>query len=384
MDRTILHIDMDAFFAAIEVLDHPEFKGKPVIVGGTTNRGVVSTANYEARAFGIHSAMPIFKAREKCPDGIFLPVHMERYKEMSGRIMKILEDFTPLIETVSIDEAYLDVSGTEDLLGSPEQIARGIKERVYSETSLTCSIGIAPNKFLAKIASDIDKPNGLTVIQAKEVDTFLDALPVEKIPGVGNKTVEALKRYGIKTAGELKSLARDQLIRRFGKLGLRLHELSRGRDSSPVLPSREMKSISSEETLPYDTADLSLLSKKLMEHADNVAFRLRKHGFKGKTISIKIKFSDFTALTKAQTIVHATDSSRMILHSALQLLADQPLEKKVRLIGLEVSNFSEESADAQMYLFPVGPDEERDRKLDKAIDDIRAKFGMKVIKRGDA
>lgn len=384
MDRKILHIDMDAFFAAIEMLDHPELKGKPVIVGGTTNRGVVSTASYEARRFGIHSAMPIFQAREKCPDGIFLPVNMERYKDVSKTIMKILEDFTPLVETVSIDEAYLDITGMEDLLGNPRQIARRIKEQIYDETRLTCSIGIAPNKFLAKVASEMHKPDGLTIITADDAGTFLATLPVERIPGVGKSTVETLKRYGIKSAGEIKTLSKDQLLRRFGKFGLRLHELARGADSSPVVPLREIKSISAEETLPYDTGDLSLLSNKIQGQADTVAGRLRNHGLKGKTISIKIKFSDFTAVTKAQTIAPATDSSRMIFYNALQLLADQPLKKKIRLIGVEVSNLLKESEDAQMSLFPIAPAEERDRKLYKAIDEIREKFGRKVIKRGGA
>ncbi len=382
MDKTILHIDMDAFFAAIEVLDHPEFKGKPVIVGGTTNRGVVSTANYEARGFGIHSAMPIFQAREKCPGAVFLKVNMPRYKEISGKIMKILEDFTPLVEPVSIDEAFLDITGTEDLLGNPEQIAGQIKERIYSETGLTCSIGIAPNKFLAKVASDLHKPDGLTIIQADQVDTFLATLPVEKIPGVGTRSIEALKHYGIKTAGEIKSFSEDQLVKRFGKFGLRLHELSCGHDSSPVVPSREMKSISAEETLPYDTDDLSLLSYKLRGFAEKVAEHLRYHGRKGKTITLKIKFSDFTAVTKTQTIVHTTDISQVILLTARRLLEDQPLPKKVRLIGLEVSNLSDSEGDAQMQLFPVGTDEERERKLDKAMDEIREKYGRKVIKRG--
>jgi DNA polymerase-4 len=383
VERTILHIDMDAFFAAIEVLDHPEFKGKPVIVGGTTNRGVVSTASYEARSCGIHSAMPMFQAREKCPAGIFLKVNMLRYKEVSGKIMRILEDFTPLVETVSIDEAYLDITGMEDLLGDPERIARRIKERIYDETQLTCSTGIAPNKFLAKVASDLHKPDGLTIIQADRVDAFLAALPVEKIPGVGERTVESLKCYGIKKAGDIKALSEDQLVNRFGKFGLRLHRLSQGRDPSPVVPSREMKSISAEETLPCDTYDLKVLSKKLREHADEVAESLRRHGRKGKTVTIKIKFSDFTSLTRGKTISHATDISQVILLTGRRLLEDHPLKKKVRLIGLEVSNLSEGSGDAQMSLFSPGLDEEREGNLDKAIDEIRGKYGRKVITRGD-
>jgi DNA polymerase-4 len=309
---------------------------------------------------------------------------MKRYKDMSGNVMKILEDFTPLVERVSIDEAYLDITGMDDLLGNPEQIALRIKERIYSETRLTCSIGIAPNKFLAKVASDMHKPDGLTIIRADEVDAFLATLPVQRIPGVGKSTVETFKRHGIKTAGEIKSFSKDQLLRRFGKFGLRLHELARGADSSPVVPLREIKSISAEETLSYDTGDLSLLSKKLQDHADNVGARLRNHGLKGKTITIKIKFSDFTAATRAQTIASATDSSKMIFYNALQLLTDQPLKKKVRLIGVEVSNLLKGPGNAQMSLFPVGPDEQRERKLDKAIDEIREKFGRKVIKRGGA
>jgi DNA polymerase-4 len=375
---------MDAFYAAVEQLDNPALRGKPVIVGGSADaRGVVSTASYEAREYGVHSAMPARTAKKLCPHGIFLPVDMKKYKEVSGRIMKILEEFSPLVETVSIDEAYLDITGTESLLGNPERIAQRIKERIYSETRLSCSIGIAPNKFLAKVASDMQKPDGLTIITAGEVGQLLATLPVEKIPGVGKRTVEALKRYGINTAGELKAATEEQLVTRFGKLGHRLHELSRGRDSSPVIPSREIKSISAEETLPHDINDPRILSTKLKEHSENVAFRLRNHNLKGKTISIKIKFSDFTALTKAQTIAHGTDSSRMIFYTALQLLADQRLQKKVRLIGVEVSNLSEGSAHTQMSLFPVGPDEERERKLDKAIDEIRQKFGKKVITRGE-
>jgi len=218
---------MDAFFAAIEVLNDSSLKGRPVIVGGSSRRCVVSTANYEARRFGVHSAMPIFKAKEKCPQGIFLPVKMERYKEVSRKVMDILSDFTPLVEQVSIDEAYLDIAGTESLLGRPEEIARSIKERIGKETGLSCSIGIAPNKFLAKVASDMHKPDGLTIILADEVDTFLSRLPVEKIPGVGERTLKSLRHYGIKRVGDLKRFSKERLLKDFGKFGLRLFELKR-------------------------------------------------------------------------------------------------------------------------------------------------------------
>ncbi len=383
---------MDAFFAAIEVLDEPSLKGKPVIVGGSSRRGVVSTANYEARRFGVHSAMPIFKAKEKCPQGIFLPVKMERYKEVSKRIMDILSDFTPLVEQVSIDEAYLDIAGTESLLGSPEEIARSIKERIGKETGLSCSIGIAPNKFLAKIASDMHKPDGLTIILADEVDTFLSRLPVEKIPGVGERTVEGLMRYGIKTIRDLKRFSKEQLLKDFGKFGLRLFELARGEDNSPVAPYREVKSVSSEETLPSDTDDLHILKKLIISHADKVARRLRREGLKGRTITVKIKFSDFSAITKSCSIAEATDSSKAISDFASELLINYPLKRKARLVGVAVSNLEVRKKESQACLTMQGTsgqaslladEQDKERKLDKAVDEIRDKFGGKKIKRGN-
>ncbi|MBW1716943.1 MAG: DNA polymerase IV, partial [Deltaproteobacteria bacterium] len=295
MSKTILHIDMDAFFAAIEVLDDPSLAGKPVIVGGTTKRGVVSTANYEARRFGVHSAMPIFMAKRKCPHGVFLPVRKERYAEVSRKILDILQDFTPSIEQVSIDEAYLDITGTEELFGSPEQIVRRIKDRIRKETGLTCSIGVAPNKVLAKIGSGMNKPDGLTIILANDVEEFLSRLPVEKIPGVGKRSLDRLQRYGIKMVGDLGRFSEERLSKEFGKFGHRLYEIAKGVDASSVVAGREAKSVSSEETLPSDTGDLSVLRKRVMSHADKVAWRMRKEGFKGGTITIKIRFSDFSA-----------------------------------------------------------------------------------------
>jgi len=384
VDRTILHIDMDAFFAAIEIMDNPQLKGKTVIVGGSHRRGVVSTASYEARRFGVHSAMPIFMAKEKCPHGIFLPVRMMRYKEMSRKIMGILENFTPLVEKVSIDEAYLDITGTEDLLGSPEQIARKIKEKILKETGLSCSIGIAPTKFLAKIASDMHKPDGLTILPADEVDAILFRLPVEKIPGVGKRTLEDLRRHGIQTAGDLKRFSKVQLVERFGKFGLRLHEIARGKDSTPVVPLIKVKSISSEQTLSSDTSDFGFLKKQVTVHADIVARRLRKQGFKGRTITIKVKYSDFSTSTKSSTIVNAMDSSKAVSDTAIQLLENQPLRtKKVRLIGVGVSNLTKTIKNAQMNLFPKDLSEERDRKVDIAIDEIKNRFGNNVIKKGN-
>ncbi len=374
---------MDAFFAAIEVMDEPSLKGKPVIVGGSSRRGVVSTASYEARRFGVCSAMPIFKAKERCPQGIFLPVKMEKYKEVSKKVMDILSDFTPLVEQVSIDEAYLDITGTENLLGSPEEIARHIKDRISKKTGLTCSIGIAPNKFLAKVASDMHKPDGLTIILANEVTTFLSTLPVEKIPGVGKRTVEGLRHYGIKTVGDLERFSKEQLLKNFGKFGLRLYELAQGRDDSHVVTGREVKSISSEKTLLSDTGDLDMLKSLLKSHTENVARRLRKEGLKGKTITIKITFSDFSAITKGHTIAEATDSSRILKDSAIKLLLDYPLKGKVRLIGVVVSNLEVSKEESQISLFMVQGKKDKERKVDKAMDEIRKKFGGKVIKKGN-
>jgi len=373
---------MDAFFAAVEVLDDSSLKGKPVIVGGLSNRGVVSTASYEARRFGIHSAMPIFKAKEKCPQGIFLPVKMERYKKVSKKIMDILKDFTPLVEPVSIDEAYLDITGTEDLLGSPEEIAMQIKDRIGKETGLSCSIGIAPNRFLAKVASDMNKPDGLTIVSADEVDTFLSRLPVEKIPGVGKRTLEGLRHYGVKMVGDLKGFSKEQLIRWFGIFGSRLHELAGGRDDSVVAPEREIKSLSSERTLQSDTEDLAYLKELVRAHADEVAWRLRREGLKGRTITLKIKYDDFTEMSKSRTVDYFTDSTRIISNSATELLLDYPLKRRVRLIGVAVSKLGDSEGGYQLDLFRDWHGQEKEQRLDETMDEIRKRFGKKMIKKG--
>ena len=382
MPRTILHIDMDAFFAAIEVLDDSSLKGKPVIVGALSRRSVVSTASYEARRFGIHSAMPIFKAREKCPHGVFLPVKMERYKEISRKIMGLLKDFSPLVEQVSIDEAYLDITGTENLFGCHEEIARRIKERISKETGLTCSIGIAPNKFMAKVASEMNKPDGLTIILATEVDQFLSILPVAKIPGVGKRAVEGLRRHSVNTVGDLKRFTREQLLKDFGKFGLRLYNIAKGRGDSEVVPKREIKSISSEETLEKDTEDVTYLKRLIASHADKVGMRLRAEGLKGKTITLKIKFEDFSEMSRGRTINHATYSTKMISDCAITQLTEYPLKKKVRLMGVAVSNLDVSKEESQISLFTEGDKTDKNRKVDKAMDAIRSKFGGKVIRKG--
>ncbi|MBW2005467.1 MAG: DNA polymerase IV [Deltaproteobacteria bacterium] len=373
---------MDAFFAAIEVLYDSSLKGKPVIVGGISRRSVVSTASYEARRFGIHSAMPIFQAKEKCPHGVFLPVKMERYKEVSRKIMGLLKDFSPLVEQVSIDEAYLDITGTENLFGCPEEIARRIKERIGKATGLTCSIGIAPNKFMAKVASEMNKPDGLTIISATEVDQFLSILPVAKVPGVGKRTLEDLRRHSVNTVGDLKRSTREQLLKDFGKFGLRLYNIAKGRGDSEVVSKREIKSISSEETLEKDTEDVTYLKRLIASHADKVGMRLRAEGLKGKTITLKIKFEDFSEMSRGRTINHATYSTKMISDCAITQLTEYPLKKKVRLMGVAVSNLDVSKEESQISLFTEGDKTDKNRKVDKAMDAIRSKFGGKVIRKG--
>lgn len=380
MNRVILHIDMDAFFASIEQLDNPRFKGKPVIVGGS-KRGVVSTASYEAREFGVHSAIPIFEAKRLCPNGIYLPVRMSRYRELSDKIMSILDEFSPLVEQVSIDEAFIDISGTEKLHGIPEEVAFKIKTRIKEDTSLTCSIGIAPNKFLAKIASDIDKPDGLTIITGDKVQKFLSTLSVGKLPGVGDKTLKELKKLGIRFASDILKYPKEAFKKRFGKFGQRLIELAKGIDESKVTPYTQAKSISSEDTLPEDTNNLEVLKRWLMSQAEVVGRRLRKANLKGRTITLKLKYSDFRSVTRSRTINMPSNATKTIFDTASTLLENCGLPAKVRLVGVGVSNFEEPAI--QYQLFDSGDIAEKKlQKVDQAIDQVTDKFGIGIIKRG--
>ncbi|MEW6326800.1 MAG: DNA polymerase IV [Thermodesulfobacteriota bacterium] len=378
MSRTILHMDMDAFFAAVEQTDNPALKGKPVIVGGA-KRGVVSTASYEAREYGVRSAMPIFEAKRRCPQGIFLPVRMERYQEVSQKVMAVLEAVSPLVEQVSIDEAFVDLTGTERLHGDATQAARKIKERIWVETSLTCSIGIAPNKFLAKIASDLKKPDGLTIV-LQEVQSFLKDLPVSRLPGIGPKSEEVLQRLGIRIVSDILRLPPGLLERKFGKYGLRLVELAWGIDDSPVVPCPPAKSMGSEDTLPEDTADINTLKKQLLSQAEEVGERLRRHGLKGRTITLKLKHSDFTLVTRSHSLKEAACATKILYDTAAMLLERYNLKMPVRLIGLAVSNFG----GGQQYSLLPGPEKEMEKleRVDYAIDRIREKLGRQIITRG--
>jgi len=376
----ILHIDMDAFFAAVEQLDRPELRGKCVVVGGRSERGVVTTASYEARRFGVRSAMPMFEARRRCPHAIIVPGHMDRYKAVSRRIMGLLQAFTPLVEPVSIDEAYLDVSDVERLFGPPEQVARRIKAKVLQETGLTCSIGGAPLRFLAKIASDMDKPDGLTILQPHEVPSFIEQLPVHKIPGVGKVTQDQLARMHLKTLGDVQRYPRDMLIGRLGKFGHRLIALSHGEDPTPVTPHTPAKSVSSESTLPRDTGDRSLLHGILLHHAEDVGRQLRRLRLKARTITLKIKHADFQQITRSRTVKRPLQSAESIFREADDLLRHYHMSRKVRLIGVGASNFVPEETPVQASLFPANETVPANwEKVDHTVDAINERFGRGFI-----
>lgn len=378
----ILHIDMDAFYASVEQLDDPRLKNKCVIVGGTSNRGVVSAASYEARQFGVRSAMPIYQAKQKCPHGIFVPPRMDRYQEVSKKIMAVLREFSPLVEPVSIDEAYVDITGCQRLFGEPQAIALEIKSKIRETVNLSCSVGVAPNKFLAKIASELQKPDGLKLIMPDQVPQFIDSLPIKKVPGVGQKMAQRLELLGIRTLGDVRKLPEKSLLKHLGKFGQRLRALSSGADDSPVTPHASHKSASSERTLAADTSDIKLLKRYLLSQSEEVAKQLRKSGVRAKTITLKIKDAGFKTVTRRTTIAIPTQSSKTIYKHAAQLIDDFKMTKKIRLIGVGTSGFSTVTASVQMGLFDH-KEEPRDnwKKVDEAIDSISQKFGKNVIRR---
>jgi DNA polymerase-4 len=320
-NKAIIHLDMDAFYAAVEVLDDPSLQGKPVIVGGSKNRGVVSSASYEARKFGVHSAQPVATAMRLCPQGVFLPVRMDRYKEISRKIFEIFRRFSPLVEPLSLDEAFLDVTGSSRLFGPPEEIAAKIKKLVKEETELTVSAGVAPTKFVAKIASDLNKPDGLTIVEPGGVGTFLDPLPIETLWGVGQATRKTLSRLGVRTIGDLSRLPAELLEKRLGKQGRHLHFLANGIDEREVEAEREVKSIGHERTLGEDIRERAVAKRELLSLASRVARRLRDHGFTGKTITLKVKYHDFVQITRSVTLPEGTDDGRDIYQSCCSLLA---------------------------------------------------------------
>jgi DNA polymerase IV len=382
---SIIHVDMDAFYASVEQRDHPDLRNKPVIVGGIAGRGVVSAASYEARKFGVHSAMPISTARRLCPDGIYVPVRMNHYADISQQIRRIFMSFTPLVEPLSLDEAFLDVRGCESLFGSPPEIARQIKERIYAETNLVASVGVAPNKFLAKLASDVGKPNGYVVIQPHDVTAFLEPLPIGRIWGIGKKTEPRFRAFGIHTIGQLAALPEKMLIDQFGELGRHAWQLANGRDDRVVVADREAKSISSETTFAEDIGDRQVLRTVLLDLVDQVASRLRREGIWARTIDLKIRSSEFRTVTRSTTIREATNSTDGLWRAASELFEMELPEELLpwRLLGFGVTKLTREAVVVQGDLF--GDVVEKDKRrgdLDRTIDGIREQFGSAAIKRG--
>jgi DNA polymerase IV len=380
---SILHIDMDAFFASVEQLDNPDLAGRCVIVGGESGRGVVAAASYEARRFGIHSAMPVFMARQKCPHLVIVPPRRGRYSEISQRMLAILRTYSPLVEPVSIDEAFVDVSGCRRLHGTPQEIAAAIKAEIKTRLQLTCSIGVAPNKFLAKIGSAMHKPDGLTVIAPDQVENFIAQLPIEKVPGVGPRAAATLQALGIRNLGQVGRYPRELLVRKLGKFGHRLLELSRGEDRSAVMPHTPAKSMSSETTLMHDTRDPQILSAHLLEQAQGVARQLRRHRVLARTITLKIKTADFKLHTRSRTLETPVQAAEAIYDTSLSLLDAFVLRMPVRLVGVGAGGLCPADKPLQAALFSE-PEDDRHRKwtrVDQAVDAISARYGGKAVGR---
>lgn len=396
MRRWIMHVDMDAFFASVEQLDHPEYKGHPVIVGGLSSRGVVATASYEARKFGVHSAMPISRAKKLCPHGIYVYPNMARYKEISHIIHKVMEEFTPIIEPLSLDEAFLDVTGITHKFTGPKALGRAIKDRVFEETGLIISAGLAPNKFLAKLASDLDKPDGLVVIPYGKECESLANLPIKRIWGVGPSTERRLKDGGFALIKDVQALPDEKpLVPYVGNQAHRIWELARGIDERPVEPDRQIQSVGNEETYESDIEDPAVIDLELHYFANRVAKRLRKYGLMGHTVSIKVRYNDFKTVSRQKRLDSATDQERIIYDTSVllwnKLMRTAPLPqfdtsvlnmpiKPIRLLGVTVSGLSTEGI-VQDDLFSIGTDE-KDEKLSTVLDSLASKFGEGAIMSG--
>ena len=386
-ERVIIHVDMDAFFASIEQRDRPELRGRPVVVGADPQdgegRGVVSTCSYEARRYGIHSAQPISRAYQRCPHAAFLPVAMEKYSRESKRVRQIFREFTPDVQPVSIDEAFLDVTGSLRLFGGKVRLAERLQERIRARTGgLTASLGVAPNKLVAKIASDRDKPRGLTIVEPGAVEEFLRPLSVKCLPGVGPKTRQALAALGVKTVGDLADIQREQLEARFGEHGRALWNKAHGRDASPVAGGEPAKSIGHEHTFGTDTDDRERILTTLMKLCEKTARRVRKAGFAGRTVTTKVRTEDFTTYTRRQTLPHPVVEASEIYEAAVENLNGAPVRgRKLRLIGVSVSGLIErERAARQASLF--GDLADIHERLARAEDAVKDRFGEEALRRG--
>ncbi len=379
----ILHCDLDAFFASVEQLDNPSLQGKPVVVGGNIDsRGVVSTCSYEARRFGIRSAMPAAQACRLCPQAVFLPVNMSRYQEISKRVFSILSRYSPIMEVVSIDEAFLDISGCSKLFGSPEKTGRLIKEQVYSELGLTISVGISYNKFLAKLASDMDKPDGLRIITESQSLELLRPLPVSRIWGIGQKTQQRMDELGIKTIGDIQDVSPGWLEDQLGSAGRLFWELAHGIDKRAVKPERERKSLGREETFPRDITDITYLEKLIVQFAAELCKKLRREELLAASITIKLRYSNFKTITRSKTITPC-NSDTIVTRIASELLHHSYSNKHpLRLFGLSLGHLSPASSLEQGSLF--GPKFNADyKRIDQLMDEIRERFGPEAINRAN-
>ena len=374
---TILHVDMDAFFASVAERDNPELKGKAVVIGMGT-RGVVSAANYEARKFGIHSAMPVGRARRLAPHAIFLPVDMPRYQEVSEHVMEIFHSFTPWVEPISLDEAFLDVTGSEKLLGTGREIAVAIRKKVEEQEGITCSVGIAPSKFIAKLASAHCKPNGMLEITTDRILTFLHPLPIQAMWGVGPKTAEVLERLGLRTIEDIAKLPRATLIRALGEAnGASLYELAWGRDYRDVTPEEPDRSISAAETFPQDLDNPEEILTEFLRLTERATARLRDRGLFAKTISIKVRFADFSTINRSKTLPLPIDSTHDVYEVAKGLYQGLRIDRaRLRLVGVSLENLSE-GAPHQMML---GEREVGWRQAEGAMDQARARFGKGSVR----
>ena len=376
--RTILHVDLDAFFAAVEQRDHPELRGRPVVVGigGTNDRGVVSAASYEARRFGVHSAMPIRTAKRLCPDCLFVPVNGAQYQRVSREVKAILRRFTPLVEPISIDEAFLDVTGSRRLFGDGETIGRAIKQAIRDELELTASVGVATTKLVAKIGSDLRKPDGLVVVAPGDEAAFLAPLPISRLWGVGPKTAVALQDFGVVTIGDLQALDRAGLARRLGDHGGTLVDRAHGRDPAPVDDPNRAKSIGHEHTFDEDTSDPEVIERTFLAMAEGVSGRLRNSGVKASTIAVKVRDSSFETISRQRTLPEPTDMTEPIWRAALDLARPHMRGKRIRLVGVTASNLG---APTQLALFEA--DDDRQRRVVEAADELRERFGTRAVTR---
>ena len=375
--RTIIHADLDAFYASVEVRDDPSLRGRPVIVGGSRGeRGVVSAASYEARRFGVHSAMPIRTAERLCPTGVFLPGRPDRYRELSDQVMAIFRSYTPLVEPISLDEAFLDVTGSGPAFGSGESIGRQIKSRVLEEAGLVVSVGVATNKLCAKVASDLRKPDALVVVPRGGEAEFLAPLPVSRLWGVGPKVQQALRDFGVQRIGDLAALSEATLQRRFGQHGGELARRAQGKDPSRVVPSQAPKSIGHEHTFKHDVVDPRFLESTLLDLAESVATRLRRHHMAAGAVQLKLRYEGFETLTRQAPLPHQTRDSEPIYAAGVELLRKTLTSgRAVRLVGLTAINL----ADAQQLTLFDGAD--REDRLSASIDAVRDRFGENAITR---